>query len=151
MNTAMIKLLLITVLVLTGVGGLYYISNLQANLAIAEENQKQLTQAVETQKETMAAIAADAEAQRELNKSLIVTVKKQQEDVQALNNKFSKLDLGSLAVQKPEVIQKSINKASVKAIRCIELASGAPLNEKEKNAKTPIEANSECPNLISSR
>lgn len=151
MNTAMIKLLLITVLVLTGVGGLYYISNLQANLAIAEENQKQLTQAVETQKETMAAIAADAESQRELNKTLMDTVKKQQEDVQALNNKFSKLDLGSLAVEKPEVIQKSINKASIKAIRCIELASGAPLNEKEKNAKTPIEANSECPNLISSR
>jgi len=33
-------------------------------------------------------------------------------------------------------------------MRCIELASGAPLNEKEKNAKTPTEANRECPALI---
>lgn len=151
MNTALIKLILITVLVLTGVGGLYYISNLQANLAIAEENQKKLTQAVESQKEAMAVVKADAESQRALNKTLLDTVKKQQADVQALNNKFAKLDIGVLAAEKPVVVEKAINKASVKAVRCIELASGAPLNEKEKNAKTSIEANSECPNLISGR
>ena len=29
-----------------------------------------------------------------------------------------------------------------------ELASGAPLNEKEKSAKTPVEANRECPSLV---
>jgi hypothetical protein len=32
----------------------------------------------------------------------------------------------------------------------MELASGSPLNEAEKAAKTPMEANRECPSLIDS-
>jgi hypothetical protein len=40
-----------------------------------------------------------------------------------------------------------MNKGSVNAQRCIEIASGAELTEKEKNATKKSEINSECPSI----
>ncbi len=42
---------------------------------------------------------------------------------------------------------KVINKASKSAKRCVEIASGAPLTEEEKNATKKSEINRECPSI----
>jgi hypothetical protein len=55
-----------------------------------------------------------------------------------------------LAAEKPAVVEKLVNRGTKNALRCMELAAGAPLTEAEKAAKTPMEANRECPSLINS-
>ena len=56
-------------------------------------------------------------------------------------------DIGKLAIEKSKVIERIINKASDKAARCMEIASGSPLTEEEKNATKKSEINTECPSL----
>jgi len=71
--------------------------------------------------------------------------------VDALSKKFDKRDFGVFASSQPEKVEELINRGTKNALRCLELASGAKLTEEEKNAKSPIEANRECPSLIDPR
>jgi len=154
MNTAMIKLILITVLVLVGVGGVFYVSNMQANLAVAKENQAKLEQAVVAQQEALSTMKADVAKQQVINQQLAKATEDQNKDMKDLEGKFKtdskgeKRNIGDLATKKPELIEEKVNRGSVNAVRCLELATGAPLNEKEKNAKTAKDFNSECPSYF---
>lgn len=65
-----------------------------------------------------------------------------------LRERLGRHDIGALAASKPALVENIINNASNDAIRCMELLSGSPLTEKEKGAKTSIQANSECPWLF---
>lgn len=129
-------------------GGLYYISNMQASLAVLEMNNKQLEDGVKKQQELIEQQKADIQDVQKKNQELAQQNEKQRKDVENLSNKFHKKDIGQLAAEKPELMEKLVNRGTENALRCLELASGAPLNEKEKNAKTPTEANRECPSLI---
>ena len=62
-----------------------------------------------------------------------------------LAKKLEKHDIGVLAAAKPKLVGKIINNAVNKSTRCIELLSGAPLTDKEKNATSARSFNSECP------
>jgi hypothetical protein len=42
-------------------------------------------------------------------------------------------------------MERIVNKASDKALRCVEIAGGAKLTEAEKTATKKSEINSECP------
>ena len=85
---------------------------------------------------------------QETNKQLAEQNEKQRQDVDALAKKFDKRDFGVFAIDNSEKAEFLINRGTKNALRCIELASGAPLNETEKNAKSPVEANRECPGLV---
>jgi type II secretory pathway pseudopilin PulG len=149
-----IKVIALAIVAILIALSLYYVSNMQANLAIAKENQKKLETAVEAQKEAMAVMKADIEKQQAINKSLAKVSENQNKDMKALENKFkvdsagNKRDLGEIAARKPDLIEPRVNRGSANAVRCLELASGAPLNEREKNAKTAKEFNSECPSYF---
>ena len=52
-----------------------------------------------------------------------------------------------LQFKKTKAIERITNAASVKANRCIEIASGSPLTEKEINATKKSEINTECPSI----
>lgn len=138
---------LLAVVAILAAGG-WYLINLKADLAISEANNAKLEDATRQQNELIDSMKADIKQIQETNKELADTVEKQKKDVEALNTKFSKRDFGALAAEKPAVVERLVNRGTVNAMRCLELASGAPLNDKEKNAKTPSEANRECPNLI---
>lgn len=62
-----------------------------------------------------------------------------------LRERLGEHELDALAAAKPELVERIINNASDNALRCFELLSGAPLNEREKNAETERQFNSECP------
>ena len=141
-----IKLVLIVVLALVFAGGLYYVTELKANLAIAKENQAKLENAVEQQKEALESMKADVEAQQKINSELQKVTEKQMADMTNLQKKLEANRLSNMALSKPEVVQEKMNRGTVNAVRCIELATGAPFNEKEKAAKTAKEFNNECPN-----
>ena len=65
-----------------------------------------------------------------------------------LRERLGRHEIGALAVAKPGLVERTVNNASSNAIRCFELMSGAPLNEKEQAATTERQFNSECPWLF---
>jgi hypothetical protein len=62
-----------------------------------------------------------------------------------LRERLGRHELDALAAARPGLVERTINNASMNAMRCFELMSGAPLNEKELNARNEREFNSECP------
>ena len=147
---AMIRMVLILVIIGVVVGGLWYITNLKADLAVSELNNQKLEEATKAQNELIEKMQADIAQIQQINSDLQEQNAKQKKDVDALAKKFDKRDFGSFVAAQPEKSQELINRGTTNVLRCLELASGAPLNEKEKSAKTPTEANRECPNLIDS-
>jgi hypothetical protein len=147
------KLITVVVIAVVLVGGLWYVSNLKADLAISEENSKQLTSAVEGQKEVIEGIRKDQETINQMNEDLRSVIKSQNKDVDALRDRFEKSangekrDFGKAAAVNPASVEKAVNRGTVNALRCLEIASGSPLTEVEKNATKPDEINKECPSL----
>jgi len=66
-------------------------------------------------------------------------------------NKFRQLlrehNLGELAVEKPEIIEKRINSGTHELNRCFEIMSGSPLTMEEINATRPSEINNYCSDI----
>ena len=93
-----------------------------------------------------------------LTSKLVKEIEKQNKilkaEYAALDQKFNKIngkgeirDMGKLATEKAKLIEKIINKGSANAKRCVEIAMGSPLTEKEKNATKKSQINSECPSI----
>jgi phage shock protein A len=143
---AIVALLIVGILA----GGIWHITNLKANLAIAEENEKKLRQGIEDQQALLEQMKADIEQIQIVNKALQEQNEKQRKDVESLASKFDKRDFGALSAAKPAMAEKLVNRGTVNALRCLELATGAELTDAEKSAKSPTEANRECPSLINS-
>lgn len=62
-----------------------------------------------------------------------------------LQEKLGRHELDALAAAKPVLVERILNNASDKALRCFELMSGAPWSDSEKLAKSGKQFNSECP------
>jgi hypothetical protein len=143
-----IKILAILAIVSIIAGSVWYVTGLRADLAVSEENTKQLLVSVSQQQDVIAQIQSDQKQIQAINANLADMVAKQMQDVNSLRDRFStsangdERDLGKIAIEKPALIVKIINKASIKAVRCLELASGSPLTKDELNVP-----NSECPSL----
>lgn len=150
---AIIRLVMVLIIVSIVAGGFYYVTGLRADLAVSEINNQKMLDAVEQQQAAITQMRAEQEAIRVANAELADTVKKAKGDMSALQNRFSTnadgtaRDFGQLAVAKPESIQRAINRGTVNALRCIEIASGAQLTEQERRANTPSEINKECPSI----
>jgi chromosome segregation ATPase len=114
-------------------------ANAELNLESAIGEQKQL---IENQKKDFTEIL---NANKKMNE-LVGNLKK---DLDDLDKRFSKKDrdIGKLAIDRTKVIERIINKGSDNATRCIEIASGSPLTESEKNATKKSEINPECPSI----
>lgn len=65
-----------------------------------------------------------------------------------LRQRLGRHELGALAAARPELVERTINRATVNVLRCFEVMSGSPLNNRELTASTPREANAECPWLF---
>ena len=142
-------------LMLSGLaGGVAYVYKLKADNAILKENTIKLEQSVNSQKEVIAQQKKDFENILQANKELNALKLTLTKELEALDDKFNKTnasgkkrDIGDLAIAKSKVIEKIINRASDNAQRCVEIAMGAELTEKEINATKKSEINSECPSI----
>jgi uncharacterized protein HemX len=143
---AAIKLIVTLIIVLILAGGAWYVTGLRADLAVSEENNKKLENGIMEQQLLINQMKEDVQAIQKTNEELQQQNEKQQKDLNNLQTKFN--DFGSRAAANPEAAARAMNRGTANALRCLELASGAPLNEKEKQAKSPKEANRECPALI---
>tara|TARA_R100001591_G_scaffold95219_1_gene101010 strand:- start:434 stop:922 length:489 start_codon:yes stop_codon:yes gene_type:complete len=148
------KLVMVGILVSSLAGAGLYVMKLRSDNAILKANQIKLEEAVASQQEVIAQQKADFETIMAANKKLQDTRDILQRELQNLDDKFNKTnasgkkrDIGDLAVNRPESVERVINRASDNALRCVEIAMGAELTEEEINAVTPSEINSECPSL----
>lgn len=144
---AAIKYIIILIIIVVLGAGFWYISNLQANLAVAKQNEEKLTESIEAQQRLIEGMQKDMEEIQAANKELNTKVAAAQKDADNLAEKFNKRDFGTISNAKPKVAQKLVNRGTVNALRCVEIASGAPLTEQEINAKTQDEINRECPGI----
>ena len=117
--------------------------------AILKANQIKLESAVAEQQELITSQKKDFEEILNANKKMNELVGLLKKDLEDLDKRFNKKnrDVGKLAIQKTESIERITNGASALAMRCVEIASGAPLTEKEKTATKKSEINSECPSI----
>jgi hypothetical protein len=149
-----IRIGLILVVIAGAGGGFMYVKNLQKNLAISEANNAKLEQSVESQKAVITQMKADFEAQAKINKKLTELNETLKKEYAALDQRFNKIngqgevrDIGKLAEERTKAVERIINKGTVNAQRCVEIAMGSPLTEKEINATKKSQINSECPSI----
>lgn len=129
---------------MAGIGYWYY-QDSQAKIAKLTENNAKLTTAVQTQEEAMASLQ---ESYRRANEQLKETNKQladSRRQNRRLSNKLANIDLGMIALENPEGIERAVNEGTANAARCFELLSGAELNQQEKDATDGESFNKECP------
>ena len=141
---------IIMAVVFIGISGVgVYVMKLRSDNAILQANQIQLELSIESQKQVIQKQKEDFGKILEANKKMNTLVNNLQKDINALDKRFNKgaRDFGKLAKEKPKLVEKLINKGSIRAGRCIEIAGGSPLTEKEINATKKSEINTECPSI----
>lgn len=129
------------------IASVYYVSNLKAQLVVERENVKRLETAIEMQKQVIDQYKADVTKQQQINRDLQEASDKQRKDIENLRKRFNLANLDKLVNINPTEVENKINRGTINAIRCFEIASGSPLTEREKNAKTAKEFNPECASL----
>ena len=144
-----IKIVMVALLI-TGIAGAgMYVMKLRSDNAILKANQMKLEEAVSSQKELIANQKKDFQEILDANNKMNELVSVLKKDLDDLDKRFNKKnrDVGKLAIAKTESIERITNGASALATRCIEIASGSPLTEEEKNATKKSQINSECPSI----
>jgi type II secretory pathway pseudopilin PulG len=142
--------MVITILLIAGIAGAgMYVMKLRSDNAILKANQIQLETAITEQNKVLEQQKEDFTAILESNKKLNVLINTFKKDLQDLDKRFTKKnrDIGKLAIERTESIERIINGGSKNAARCIELASGAEHTEAELKATLKSEINPECPAL----
>ena len=144
-----IRLFFIGLIVTALAGGGFYVMKLQKDNAILKANAIKMESAISEQKVLIENQKKDFEAILTANKELNDLMGKLKTDFAELDKRFNKKnrDIGLLAIEKTKVIERITNSAGDKAARCIEIASGSPLTEKEINATKKSEINTECPSI----
>ena len=137
-----VKMVMVGVLVAAIAGAGIYVMKLQRDNAILKENQIKLEASVESQKKVIAQQAEDFG-------KILAANEKMNNLINDLDKRFNKggRDFGKVAKEKPKVIERIINKGSDNALRCLEIAMGAELTDKEKAATKKSEINRECPSI----
>jgi chromosome segregation ATPase len=122
---------------------------LRSDNAILKANQVELERSIGEQTKLLEQQKKDFDAIMESNKKLNVLINTFKKDLDDLDKRFNKKkrDIGKLAIERTEAIERIINKGSENAKRCVELASGAEHTEEELKATRKSQINPECPSL----
>ena len=144
-----VRLFFIGIIITTVLGAGAYVVKLQRDNTILKENAVKLEGAISEQKQVIENQKKDFAEILEANKKINELVNNLKKDLDDLDKRFSKKDrdIGKLAIERTRAIERVINKGSDNATRCIEIASGSPLTEEEKNATKKSEINPECPSI----
>jgi len=143
------RLFFIGLLISAVIGAGAYVMKLQRDNIILKENAVKLESAISEQKQVIENQKKDFAEILEANKKINELLNNLKKDLDDLDKRFNKKerDIGKLAIERTKVIERIINKGSENAKRCIEIASGSPLTEEEKNATKKSEINPECPSI----
>ena len=143
------RIYLIGFIILALLGSAGYVLKLQRDNTILKENAVKLESAISEQKQVIENQKKDFEEILNANKKINELINNLKKDLDDLDKRFTKKDrdIGKLAIDRTGAIERVINKGADNATRCIEIASGSPLTEEEKNATKKSEINPECPSI----
>jgi chromosome segregation ATPase len=143
------RLFFIGIIITSLLGAGAYVLKLQRDNVILKENAVKLESAISEQKQVIENQKKDFAEILEANKKINELINNLKKDLDDLDKRFTKKDrdIGKLAIDRTGAIERVINKGADNATRCIEIASGSPLTEKEKNATKKSEINPECPSI----
>ena len=144
-----IRLFFIGIIISAVIGAGAYVMKLQRDNAILKENAVKLESAVQEQRTLIENQKKDFQEILDANNKMNELVNVLKKDLDELDKRFNKKnrDVGKLAIAKTESVERITNGASALAIRCVEIASGSPLTEEEKNATKKSQINTECPSI----
>ena len=144
-----IRLFFIGILASAVIGAGVYVMKLRTDNAILKANAVKMEEAISDQQELITQQKNDFKEIMAANQKMNELVGNLKKDLEDLDKRFNKnnRDFGKLALEKTGAIERIINKGSVAAARCIEIASGAELTEEEINATKKSEINRECPSI----
>ena len=144
-----VKIFFIGIIATAVIGGGLYVMKLRSDNATLKANQIKLESAVQDQQELIVSQKKDFQDILDANNKMNELVGVLKKDLEDLDKRFNKKnrDVGKLAIAKTKSIERITNGASALATRCIEIASGSPLTEAELNATKKSEINSECPSI----
>ena len=137
-------ILFVVILVMGGIGYWYY-TDTQEKISVLTTNNAKLETAVATQEDAINSLQESYAAMAAENQRINEAYAEIRRQNNRLSEKLADMDLGLLAQEKPESIERAVNNGTVNAGRCFELLSGSPLTEKELNATNGEEFNKECP------
>ena len=143
------RLFFIGILASAVIGAGVYVMKLRSDNAILKANAIKMESAIADQKTLIENQQKDFQEILNANTKMNELVSVLKKDLEDLDKRFNKKnrDVGKLAIAKTKSIERITNGASALATRCIEIASGSPLTEAEKNATKKSEINSECPSI----
>ena len=144
-----IRLFLIGILASAVIGAGVYVMKLRSDNAILKANAIKMESAIADQKTLIENQKKDFQEILDANNKMNELVSVLKKDLEDLDKRFNKKnrDVGKVAIEKTDAINRIINKGSDNASRCIEIASGAELTEEERNATKKSEINRECPGI----
>jgi len=144
-----IRLFFIGIILSALLGAGAYVMKLQKDNAILKGNAIKMESAIADQKNLIESQKKDFQEILDANNKMNELVNVLKKDLEDLDKRFNKKnrDVGKLAIAKTKSIERITNGASALATRCIEIASGSPLTEEEKNATKKSQINSECPSI----
>ena len=122
--------LLIIVLGLVGgsvYGGYYYYKDTQARIQILTENSAKLEAAKMAQDNTIKTLKDDASKYRKLGKDLSLQLQKAHDYKNKLIGKLRKHDLTRLSQQKPNLVEKKINRGTKRLFESFESDTALPV------------------------
>lgn len=137
--------ILIGIILMMGLGGYWYYTDTQKRLTILTENNAQLNIAVQTNEDTINSLQASYAAIQAENTRINAEYAAIRRQNSVLASKLADMDLGLLASQRPDSIERAVNRGTENAGRCFEILSGSPLTEEERNATDGETFNKECP------
>jgi glutamate synthase domain-containing protein 3 len=150
-----VKMLFFGAIAAAVIGGFVYVKGLQKDLAVAKENMIKMEQAHKAQQKVIEQQKIDFQTIVDTNKQINDTNKQLLKEFSELDKKFNKInasgkkrDIGQIAVKRAESMERIVNRGSKQAVRCVEVAMGDPLTEKEKNATKKSQINPICPDLV---
>lgn len=141
----------ILIAILSGAAYYYYtttqdrIATLTANNATLAANVQTLTSANEQNVATIEDLQAEyTRVQEDYSRvqSEFQIIRSQNNE---LRERLGRHELDALAASRPGLVERTIDNATENALRCFELMSGSPLNERELAATNERQFNSECP------
>ena len=142
-----IKIIIFFLIISVAGGGYVYVQKLRADNATLKINTTKLEGAVEQNEATIKQQTENFERVRTTLADVRDNRDALQSDKNVLIEKLSEHDFGQLAEARPGLVVKIVNKVSVNANRCMEIATGSPLTEAELAATKKSQTNTECPRL----
>ena len=126
-----IKIVIILAVLSLAGGGFVYVKGLQADLATSEANNLVLENIKAEQDAVIEQMKKDFEAINKAKAELETALAAAEKDNKNLASKFAKYDIALWGMENPEAAEKTINRAVRHVNRCIEVASGAPVEPKD--------------------